>query len=232
MNAQGRPLEFENTYPYSRMPYSEESSLHLSKFCGNWQSDYIHLQEREVQQNRVNGTGKFLVFSSCGRGIDCGGAGDNLVAIASTFMLAIVFNRGFLVEWPELAETQLFEPATFDWRIDGNVQIPQNVSTFTACNITGSYGSSVELDFMNFGNSSEAAMIFDCLESLSHVQSIRIHMNRGFTHWALSQTNTTFGQKLQKLGFRMPFISGCLLKFLFRSVTIYPVNLYSYLVVN
>ena len=202
---------------------------YMNPLCGHWQREYMALHERLVHEHQKSGKSRFLVFSSCGRGFPCGGTGDHLVGMASTFLLALLSRRAFFIEWPELYDTEALEPASFDWRLDGRVHLRMNGTIIKNCSgLTQKHMNDVELEMRNF-NMDQGKFLFQCLpDRLSCVEIIRIHINRGITHWALKQT-TPWARKLRDMGFRMPYISGCILNFLVRQVLTAvpsPVSLY------
>jgi len=77
--------------PIALCPNSENANFVMEHF--------LEVQKRNL--DNIRDTGKFIVFSSTNEG----GLGNRIPSLIGSFFLALVLNRGFLVHWPEVAET-------------------------------------------------------------------------------------------------------------------------------
>ena len=82
--------------------------------CGSgWQEKYKRLHTDILQKRRPS---KFLVYSCAGRKYGCGGYGNRLNAIASLFLLAVLTDRAFIIDWRSTISMDTFwEPKHIDW---------------------------------------------------------------------------------------------------------------------
>ncbi|XP_032221833.2 uncharacterized protein LOC116604074 isoform X2 [Nematostella vectensis] len=89
--------------------------------CGkNWTREYQLLHAESLTSTSKDR--KFLVYNCLGHGGGCGGYGNRMSALVSTFFLAVLLNRTFLIHWggPEELE-KLLEPHMIDWRYDERI---------------------------------------------------------------------------------------------------------------
>ena len=99
----------------------------VCEFCGPWMREYaeFHRNARRVgnkgadPKQRV----KYITFTCKDGGSQCiSGLGDDLVGMASSFMVALVTDRVLLIDWDRDYGTE-FEPAGVDWRVDSGLAL-------------------------------------------------------------------------------------------------------------
>ncbi|EDO43826.1 predicted protein [Nematostella vectensis] len=114
------PDEFDFITDYWDGNYTEESQFKVSgalRCDGNWVHTYKQLHEQTLKSSKRER--KYLVYYCKGHSAGCGGYGNRMMGIISTFYLAVLTNRTFLIHWggPEKFD-QYFKPNMIDWTFD------------------------------------------------------------------------------------------------------------------
>ena len=116
----------------SRLPTSPMSTMQM---CGSrWkraQQDYASYHKRGTDvlwsdANNSYGVALYACVDSPNAHDDCGGIGDRIVGMVSTYLFAVATNRLFYVDW--LAATVIFSPVTFNWVLNEGA-FPPNMVT-------------------------------------------------------------------------------------------------------
>lgn len=173
---------------------------------------------REARLKAKNGEGgearaKYITFTCKEDTLECvGGLGDTLVGLATAFLVALVTNRVFLIDW-DTKLNHVFEPAGIDWRMTPGLGLGQD----------GRPGQEEwSIQEVNFINSMHAGFrdhsIPHVAEALGAVDHIVMKGNRGIvTMSVMGEEDKELSDKLiNELGLRPPTAFGCILRLLLR----------------
>ena len=102
---------FKKTLTSWNQLFVKESKLNI---CGDkWKDRYENMHEDILESRRER---RFLIYSCRGRGHGCGGYGNRLNAITSLFLLAVLTDRAFMIDWSSGIAMELFwKPKNINW---------------------------------------------------------------------------------------------------------------------
>ncbi|CAE7211730.1 gsdA [Symbiodinium sp. CCMP2592] len=102
-------------------------AVRISKYIAFHQAAVVNLKSRASGQperagNKAAGNAKILVYS-CTPFAQCGGHGDRLNGIITTFLLAVLTGRAFFIDSESPLPLQLLlQPRSIDWRVSGGLK--------------------------------------------------------------------------------------------------------------
>ncbi|CAI6010970.1 unnamed protein product [Closterium sp. NIES-65] len=136
------------------------------------------------------------------------GFGDTVFGLASTFAVALLDDRAFLMrqEWLPFA----FEPATFDWRVTEDIPLttysPQIMDPDKPPN-----ASYARLSLYNKNVDPEE--YFGKLKGISHIGLV---WNRGILFNLLTKAKGAWAERFKAIGMTPPYAFACVMRFLLR----------------
>jgi len=166
--------------------------------CGadEWQIKYAERHNKVIQQATKTSEplpdAKYLVFDCSG---DCAGLGDRLVGLISSFMLALVTDRIFLINMPApIPFQEAFVPNKIDWRMprdrpEGSRNFLEGLSTNTYNNFC-KFKDLYHVDLFSQKDLTQ--------ELMKDVQVVNYVGNQRFYHFLLD--NPKMQEKLKELG--------------------------------
>ncbi|KAF9136872.1 hypothetical protein BG015_002975 [Linnemannia schmuckeri] len=195
--------------------------------CGSWPVHYLRTKQQQQQQ------GRFIVHS-CAKGENCGQISDRLMSAASLFMVSLLTDREFFVDWEEYPLFSVFRTpflnlqapsATTDVKIEGESRDEQQQEQ-RPLSLSMSNWEAEDLDLV-FGIRSLSTYLDTKTRTRSGHQSarkmhdqlvvtpqVRIHTNRGLVQRIM--TDTSFSDRLESMGLHQHNAYECILSFLFR----------------
>ncbi|CAI5474974.1 unnamed protein product [Closterium sp. Yama58-4] len=147
---------------------------------------------------------RFLTFDQAGH---CGGFGDFLVGLVSSFVAALLDRRAFVIRHDCIQYA--FEPAFIDWRPSADV--PMDPSRRTS-NLNESF-SPGEVPFLDLNGNRVDLRV---LERFKDFRNVKVLWNRGILTEMLTNGTGEWADALRATGLRPPYAFGCILRFLVR----------------
>ncbi|CAI5490891.1 unnamed protein product [Closterium sp. Naga37s-1] len=167
--------------------------------CGSLRETYMAINDRVRAACKC----RTLIFDS---GHD--GFGDTVFGLASTFAVALLDDRAFLMrqEWLPFA----FEPATFDWRVTEDIPLttysPQIMDPDQPPN-----ASYARLSLYNKNVDPEE--YFGKLKGIAHIGLV---WNRGILFNLLTKAKGAWAERFKAIGMTPPYAFACVMRFLLR----------------
>ncbi|GJP71675.1 hypothetical protein CLOP_g2486 [Closterium sp. NIES-67] len=136
------------------------------------------------------------------------GFGDTVFGMASTFAVALLDERAFLMrqEWLPYA----FEPATFDWRVTDDIPLSTYSPQITDENNPPN-ASYARLSLYN--KNTDIEQFFKKLEKISHIGVV---WNRGILFNLLTKGRGAWADRFRGVGLTPPYAFACIMRFLLR----------------
>ncbi|GJP48719.1 hypothetical protein CLOM_g7998 [Closterium sp. NIES-68] len=137
------------------------------------------------------------------------GYGDTVFGMASTFAVALLDERAFLMrqEWLPYA----FEPATFDWRVTDDIPLskypPQITDENNPPNVT------FARLILHNRNISEPEALFAKLQGIAHIGVV---WNRGILFNLLTKGRGPWADRFRGIGLTPPYAFACVMRLLLR----------------
>ncbi|XP_020894131.1 uncharacterized protein LOC110233205 [Exaiptasia diaphana] len=93
---------------------AEGRKLHRTEICSrSWQDKYIKLHKSILRSKQ---SPNYLVFNCGGINHGCGGYGNRIGAISTIFLLAVLTNKAFLINWKSnISILDYLQPKNIDW---------------------------------------------------------------------------------------------------------------------
>ncbi|CAI5489701.1 unnamed protein product [Closterium sp. Naga37s-1] len=140
------------------------------------------------------------------------GFGDTVFGLASTFAVALLDDRAFLMrqEWLPYA----FEPATFDWRVTEDIPL----STYSPQikdenNLPNASYARLSL----YNKNVEPEEYFGKLKAIAHIGLV---WNRGILFNLLTKATGAWAERFKAIGMTPPYAFACVMRFLLRWVVV------------
>ncbi|CAI5534028.1 unnamed protein product, partial [Closterium sp. Naga37s-1] len=147
---------------------------------------------------------RFLTFDQAGH---CGGFGDFLVGLVSSFVAALLDRRAFVIRHDCIQYA--FEPAFIDWR--PSPDLPMEPSRRTR-NLNESFSPGV-IPFLDLNGN---RMGLQWLERFKAFRHVKVLWNRGMVTEMLTKGTGEWADAFRSTGLRPPYAFGCILRFLVR----------------
>ncbi|EDO39487.1 predicted protein [Nematostella vectensis] len=191
-----------------------QKSYKCDKKWNQWYKDFHAKSLASNDKNR-----KFLVYHCLGHKGGCGGYGNRMAGLVSTFYLAILLNRTFLIHWggPELLDS-LLEPNMIDWRYDKRKinGVPERTSYWGIERIEG-YDRyqlfRLESGFHHWVQHVNFIQYFDL--NVEHVETLWYYAYQLWDNPTLRKQAMDYGIPLRRNDY--PYgLAGCAMNFLFK----------------
>ncbi|GJP50624.1 hypothetical protein CLOM_g9767 [Closterium sp. NIES-68] len=221
----------------SREPYRERRRLvlpsHLARPhstddtdlpCGDsWQRNYTAFHSaaraaardpsgREQQKAEL----RYLTFT-CTPGL-CGGIGDLLIGLVSSFLLCLLQDRILIIDYPWMDDA--FEPSHVDWRLGDDVPMeparafpPGRRDRRRRGQADPNEVQQGEVLRVNMHNADLPSNVTAFFERMSEARNVRLMWNRGLLV-RLYEENGAWWHELHRRGLRLPSAFGCILRYL------------------
>ncbi|CAI5952129.1 unnamed protein product [Closterium sp. NIES-65] len=201
--------------------------------CGSWHNEYIQIHEQIREANR-NAAGRAdssvdagssnassslpLRFITYEWFDNCGGLGDSLLGLASTFAVALIMRRAFIIRHPCIPFA--FEPNLVDWTPSDDVPMEpareiamdRAVARVAAWEKLQAADEVPMIDMRNL-------FFFDLaffFEPFQDAVNMRLSWNRGELTELLTEEQGPWGDWMRATGLRVPYSVGCILRLLLK----------------
>ncbi|KAK3842359.1 MAG: hypothetical protein J3R72DRAFT_509467 [Linnemannia gamsii] len=193
--------------------------------CGSWPVHYLHTKQQQHKQQQQLQYQLRSIVHSCGKGENCGQLSDRMMSAASLFMISLLTDREFFVDWEgyplhSVVRTpflNLQAPSTIiEVGVGGEQPLSLPLSDWEAEDLDLVFGIrslSTYLDTktrIRSGHQSARRMH----DQLIAAPQVRIQSNRGLVQRIT--TDTSFSDRLESMGLHQHNAYECILSFLFR----------------
>ncbi|KAG0066453.1 hypothetical protein BGZ90_001400 [Linnemannia elongata] len=202
--------------------------------CGSWPVHYLRTRQQQQHRGDTEQQEWRSIIHSCAKGENCGQISDRLMSAASLFMVGLLTDREFFVDWEGYPLFSVFRTpflnlqapiAASDVRMEGDstdaLQQGQDPLSLSL-----SDWEAEDLDLV-FGIRSLSTYLDTKARTRSGHQSarkmhdqlivapqVRIQTNRGLVQRIM--TDTSFSERLESMGLHQHNAYECILSFLFR----------------
>ncbi|CAI5474888.1 unnamed protein product [Closterium sp. Yama58-4] len=192
--------------------------------CGDaWQHNYtaFHTSARTAARDpsaraQEKAELRYLTFT-CTPGL-CGGIGDLLIGLVSSFLLCVLQDRILIVDYPWMLHA--FEPNHIDWRLGDDVPMdparPFPPGPRDRRRRGGGDPNEVqegEVLRVNLHNRDLPSNVTEFFERMRAARNIRLMWNRGLLV-RLYEEDGAWWHELHRRGLRLPSAFGCILRYL------------------
>ncbi|CAI5534220.1 unnamed protein product [Closterium sp. Naga37s-1] len=201
--------------------------------CGSWHNEYIQIHDQIRAANRnaasradssVNAGSSNASSSPPLRFItyewfdNCGGLGDSLLGLASTFAVALIMRRALIIRHPCIPFA--FEPNLVDWTPSDDVPMEpaREIAMDRAVARVAAWEklqAADEVPMMDLRN----LFLFDLaffFHPFHDAVNMRLSWNRGELTELLTEEQGPWGEWMRATGLRVPYSVGCILRLLLK----------------
>ncbi|CAI5953740.1 unnamed protein product [Closterium sp. NIES-65] len=192
--------------------------------CGDaWQHNYtaFHTSARAAARDpsaraQEKAELRYLTFT-CTPGL-CGGIGDLLIGLVSSFLLCVLQDRILIVDYPWMLHA--FEPNHIDWRLGDDVPMdparpfpPGPRDRRRRGQADPNEVQEGEVLRVNLHNRDLPSNVTEFFERMRAARNIRLMWNRGLLV-RLYEEDGAWWHELHRRGLRLPSAFGCILRYL------------------
>ncbi|KAF9140501.1 hypothetical protein BGX30_006432 [Mortierella sp. GBA39] len=202
--------------------------------CGSWPVHYLRTKQQQQQHGGAEQQEWRSIVHSCAKGESCGQTSDRLMSAASLFMVSLLTDREFFVDWEGYPLFSVFRTpflnlqapaATSGVRVEGDstdaLQQKQGPLSLSLLNwkaedldlVFGIRSLSTYLDTKTRTRSGHQTAR-KTHDQLIVAPQVRIQTNRGLVQRIM--TDTSFSERLESMGLHQHNAYECILSFLFR----------------
>ncbi|GJP56468.1 hypothetical protein CLOM_g15538 [Closterium sp. NIES-68] len=198
--------------------------------CGSWHNEYIQIHEqiraasRNAAGSSVNAGGsnsssaiplRFITYEWFD---NCGGLGDSLLGLASTFAVALITRRAFIIRHPCIPFA--FEPNLVDWTASDDVPMEparEIAMDRIVARVAAWEGlqAADEVPMVDMRNLFFVDLAFFFLPFQDAI-NMRLSWNRGELTELLTEEQGPWGEWIRATGLRVPYAIGCILRVLLK----------------